>query len=118
MKQIELFSCKTPCSNCPYRKDAPTQHWHKIEFEGLINNGKQLIGAVYKCHKNNGSVCVGWLMMQDKNRQPSIALRISLSKNNITRQYLDSLYCKAPMFETEQEMIIANFPELLQNQTT
>lgn len=113
MKQVELYSCKTPCKNCPYRKDAPLQLWDKKEFKDLLENEKKEMGVTYVCHKNNGSICVGWLMMQEKNYLPSIMLRISLSKHNVTRKYLESLHCKTEMFETTEDMVRANFPELL-----
>jgi hypothetical protein len=105
--------CKTsPCNNCPYRKDAPLKHWSIEEFIDLLAKEKDHFGTVYNCHKNDGSVCIGWLMNQDKRRLPSIALRLSLSRNNITREYLDKLKCKSPMFDTVEEMCYTNYPEL------
>lgn len=106
------FKCKTPCKNCPYRKDAPLQLWSKDEFSDLIKKDADYMGATYGCHKNNGSVCVGWLMDQDKRNFPSIMLRLSLSKSHVTREYLDSLYCKTELFKSIQEMAHANFPKL------
>lgn len=44
---------------------------------------------------------------------PSIALRISLSRHDVTREYLDSLHCKAELYALVEEMIAANFPEML-----
>lgn len=107
---MEPFKCKTPCANCPYRKDAPLAHWSVDEFIDLQNSENDYMGKVYGCHKKNGSTCIGWLMNQDKRNMPSIALRISLIKNNVKRKYLDSLYCKSEMFETVKEMINANYP--------
>lgn len=106
------FKCNSPCSSCPYRKDAKLQLWDKAEFERLQQTENDYMGAVYACHKKNGSVCIGWLMMQDKNRFPSIALRIKLSQDGVTRKYLDSLHSPVEMFETTQEMIEENYPEL------
>ncbi len=71
------------------------------------------MGTVYGCHKKNGDVCVGWLMMQDKNGFPSIALRLKLSRENVTRDYLDKLNSPSEMYATTEEMISANYPELL-----
>ena len=105
------YKCKTPCKNCPYRKDAPLQLWSKEVFSDLIKNDADYMGAVYACHKNNGSVCVGWLMDQDKRNHPSIMLRLSLSKNKVDRKYLDSLHCKTELFTSIQEMAHANFPD-------
>ncbi len=114
--KVALFQCTQPCSNCPYRTDAPLRHWDKAEFETLLESETDQFGKTYGCHKNNGSICVGWLMKQDENRLPSIMLRIALSKHNITREYLDSLHSPAPLFNTVKEMIKANFPQLLKKQ--
>lgn len=103
---------KQPCNNCPYRKDAPLGHWSIEEFKDLLEKESDYMGATYGCHKNDGHVCVGWLMNQDKRNFPSIALRLSLSRNKVTRKYLDSLTCKSEMFDTVEEMCEANFPEL------
>lgn len=113
MAKVSTFTCTQPCNNCPYRKDAPLHHWHKSEYEKLLEMEGDQLGAVYGCPKNNGNVCVGWLIKQDENRFPSIMLRISLSKNNITREYLDSLHSPSPLYKDVNEMIEANYPELL-----
>jgi hypothetical protein len=106
------FTKKTPCKNCPYRKDAPLALWSIKEFIDLLKNERSQFGAVYGCHKKDGCVCVGWLMNQDENRMPSIALRFMLSKQGITRKYLDALKCKSERFKTIEEMIVANYPKL------
>ncbi len=114
MAKVELFQCTRPCRNCPYRKDAPLQHWNKLEFEKVLKSENDFFGHVFKCHKNNGSACIGWLIKQDERRFPSLALRMELIKKNITRDYLDKLHCPTPLYEDVNEMIQANFPELLQ----
>lgn len=106
------FTKKTPCQNCPYRRDAPLALWSIQEFIDLLKNERSQMGAVYGCHKKDGNVCVGWLIRQDEDRLPSIALRLMLSQKGITREYLDSLHCKSKMFNTVEEMIVANYPEL------
>lgn len=106
------FTGKTPCNNCPYRKDAPLKHWSRDEFTKLLNTEKALMGSVFGCHKNNGTVCKGWLMDQDKRNFPSISLRLELARQKITREYLDSLHYKGPLFESARDMCTANYPEL------
>ncbi len=113
--KIEPYACTQPCNNCPYRTDAPLKHWDKLEYKKLLDTENDYMGATYGCHKNNGSMCIGWLMKQDENRFPSIMLRISLSKHNVTREYLDSLYCPAPLYKDVKAMVRANYPELLRN---
>ncbi len=110
--QIGKFECTSPCANCPYRKDAPLAHWAQEEFEKVLNAETEMMGAVFMCHKQNGSACIGFVMNQDERDFPSIALRVDLIKNKVNREYLDSLSCKSEMFESVEEMCEANFPGL------
>jgi hypothetical protein len=75
-----------------------------------VKNDNDYMGTVYACHKKNGSVCVGWLIDQDKRNFPSIALRLKLSRDGITRKYLDSLHCKTGLYKSIKEMVNANYP--------
>lgn len=113
MKPELKFSKKSPCDNCPYRLDAPVGYWDKKEFEGVLAAEESQMGTVYGCHKNDGNVCVGWLMNQHERNLPSINLRIALSRHNVTRKYLDSLHCSSERFESVEEMIEANYPALI-----
>jgi hypothetical protein len=74
---------------------------------------KNYMGTVYNCHKNNGSICIGWLIKQDESNFPSIMLRISLSTHKVTREYLDSLHSPAPLYKNVMQMIKANYPKIL-----
>ena len=73
-----------PCSNCPYRKDAPLHHWDQREFVKLLVEDEKQLGSLYACHGhvklNNKSrgFCAGWLLDQKKRRVPSIRLRLQL----------------------------------------
>lgn len=113
VKQVGKYECKSPCSSCPYRKDAKLKLWAKEEFIDLLKSEQDQIGKVYGCHKQNGSTCIGWLINQDQRNLPSIALRLDLSRNNVTRAYLDSLKSVKPLYKSIEEMIKANYPELL-----
>lgn len=110
-----MFDCKSPCNNCPYRKDAPREHWSIEEFRGVLEGEAEPMGKVYKCHKNNGQICVGFLMNQDKRGLPSISLRMALLSHGVEREYLDSLHSPSGMFESVEAMCEANFPELVEN---
>lgn len=102
---------KSPCRSCPYRKDVKLAHWSIEEYKDLIKNENSDLGAIYGCHKKDGKICTGWIMNQDKNRFPSILLRLSLSRNNITREFLDKLKCRVAMYNTTLEMAKANYPD-------
>ena len=112
VKKVGIFECKTPCGNCPYRKDAPLAHWNIDEFKKTLDAEADIIGSAFMCHKQNGSICVGYLMNQDERDFPSNALRLTFIKHGVDREYLDALYCKSERFETIEEMCLANFPEL------
>lgn len=105
------YTRKNPCNDCPYRKDAPLMKWSIEEFKDLIQKDNDYFGSIYGCHKKDGHICVGWLADQDNRNFPSIALRMSLSKNNINRVYLDSIHGKE-MYSSIQEMSTANYPEI------
>ncbi len=109
------FTKKKPCNSCPYRKDTSLQIWHREEFERLLENEKDYIGKVYGCHKKDGCACTGWLMLQDKNYFPSMALRLELTFQGIDRTYLDALNSPSPLYESVEEMCAANYPDLLSN---
>lgn len=110
-----FFKGISPCKDCPYRIDAPLKKWHIDHFSDLLNNDTSMLGAVYSCHKKDGSVCRGWLMDQDKRYFPSNMLRLQLIKENVTRAYLDKLHCKTPLYNSLKDMCIANYPELAQD---
>lgn len=112
MKKKPYFSGNTPCKSCPYRKDAPLQLWDKVEFEQLLENDKKILGGSYLCHKKDGSCCKGWLIDQDKRNFPSIKLRILLSENNVSREYLNGIHSSVEMFESIEQMSVANYPEI------
>jgi len=108
-EQKPLYGETSPCATCPYQKTAKLQLWDRREFIRLLEMENDQMGAVYHCHKNDGSVCRGWLIDQDKRNFPSIMLRLSLSRHNITREYLDKLQCLNPMFDSVEEMCVANY---------
>ena len=58
-----------------------------------------------------GTICKGFLMDQDKRRLPSMKLRLSILHHGIGVDYLDSLKCKSPLYNSIQEMAEANYPE-------
>jgi hypothetical protein len=105
------FSELQPCGNCPYRRDAPLQYWDVKEFGDLCNNDRDKVGKVYGCHKADGSVCRGWLLDQRKRDYPSLALRVTLSNNKVSPEYLSGLNSPSPLFYSISEMCSTNYPD-------
>jgi hypothetical protein len=106
----ECYKRTEPCTTCPYRKDAPLQLWSIYEFKKLLKHDKDFFGAIYGCHKKDGHTCVGWLIDQEKRGLPSLALRIDLGKNGVTREYLESLQPLGEHYRSIEEMVYANYP--------
>lgn len=92
--------------------DAPLQLWDKYEFEKLLNQNEQW-GGVYQCHKKDGHTCVGWLIKQLETGIPNLNLRMDLMKNKVPKEYFDSLQSPCDLYGSVEEMIEANYPELL-----
>ncbi len=111
--ECNQFSKKQPCQNCPYRKDAPLQLWHRSEFERLAQQEENPFGGIYQCHKKDGHVCVGWLIKQDENRFPNINLRLMMMQHKVDRTYLDQLSSPVPLYNTVQEMITSNYSTIM-----
>ncbi|GAB3761506.1 hypothetical protein GCM10028817_38970 [Spirosoma pomorum] len=71
------------------------------------------MGKVYGCHKNDGSVCRGFLINQRERDIPSISTRLAIITNDIKPGYMESLTCSVPMYASIEDMINANYPALL-----
>lgn len=72
------MTATAPCSTCPYRRSTPPGIWHPSEYEKLREKDGDMIGAVYNCHLDDGTLCRGWLADQKRRGIPSIALRLKL----------------------------------------
>lgn len=110
--KVDIFACSQPCNNCPYRKDAPLKLWHKSEYEKLLKTEDKQFAPVYNCHKNNGSICIGWLMKQFENGCPNLTLRMVIISKKVGKEYFDSLNSPSPLYKNVKEMIRANYPRL------
>lgn len=115
-KVLNKYYKKTPCSDCPYRKDATLRKWSILEFIDLVENDKKEMGVTYGCHKKDGHTCVGWLMDQVNRGLPSIALRLDFFVNKVTGEYLDGLKYEGELFSSIDEMCKANYPEHFLNE--
>lgn len=103
-----------PCANCPYRLDAPRRHWHRSEFEKVLEAEASQFGSTFACHKHvvlpagRRGVCAGWLLDQRERGLPSIALRLLLISDPLLRRALDKVQAVVPMFKTVESMCRAN----------
>jgi hypothetical protein len=103
------FAQRTPCADCPYRKDAPLKLWDRAEFVDLLASERSQFGKLYGCHKQNGNACIGWLLDQRKNGVGSIALRMRLiTKPEAARQFEECHSGGAKMFVSVAAMCRAN----------
>jgi hypothetical protein len=108
-----MIACKkSPCKNCPYRKDAPLGLWDIKEYIKLLDHHESEYGSIYDCHKKDGKLCTGWILDQKKLRFPSIMLRLKFIRDNTTADEIDSLRTRTPMFKDVYEMAFKNFPVL------
>jgi Family of unknown function (DUF6283) len=114
------WNTREPCKSCPYRRDSRTAFWDKIEFETLLKNDRDpMLGAVYGCHETRKhpipAICAGWLLDQKSRGLPSIQLRIQLIKfGDEAGECLEQVSSGGhALYDSVEEMIEANFPELL-----
>jgi len=114
------FERRTPCASCPYRVDAPRQHWHRDHFASVLRGMRDPVnGPVFACHSTAKQpvrdACVGWMLDQIARHMPSIQLRLTLIRSDPPAHYLGELHAGgAEMFDGIEDMISANFPELLE----
>ncbi len=105
----------TPCTSCPYRRDAPRGLWHATEFVNLMQHDGDLFGAMFGCHEFNKRPpeehrpCAGWLLDQKKRGVPSIRLRMTLSSNPKALACFEKADpAGLPLFDSIEEMVAAN----------
>lgn len=106
---------RSPCSDCPYRKDSELKKWHPSEFEGVLRSEEMPLGSVFACHKHAAlpeqerGMCAGWLLDQKKRGLPSIALRLMLMNQPEAVEALKKVKRKGlELFESVEEMCEAN----------
>lgn len=108
------WDTREPCKSCPYRKDAPLAMWDIREFiQVLANDADELRGGVYGCHatrhRQEPSVCAGWLVDQKRRGLPSIQLRLLLLKHTDAVNCLEEVSDGGhELFASIEEMVRAN----------
>lgn len=124
-----------PCGTCPYRRSTPVGVWDQFEYDKLRETDavdpqeamrrasagedvplRELLGVVYQCHLDDGTICRGWLADQKRRGLPSLALRLELSRRPDLVRVLEKVDENDPdLYGSLAEMCAANagqpFPE-------
>ena len=85
----ETAKLRRPCNNCPWRVDAPREHWDPQHFVEIWRNCQDDGLHVMLCHKSNalpeaerGNIpCQGWIRVMGRD---AIGVRVLLMKGKIT----------------------------------
>jgi len=115
---------RSPCADCPYRKDAPLAKWHREEFEKVRRSrAAEQSGGVYErlhsgtfaCHKHAAlpdkerGWCAGWAIMQQREGVPSLPLRFQLMRSPEDAADFEALTSSGlELFSSTEEMLEAN----------
>ena len=99
-----------PCATCPYSRSAPLGLWDASEFEQLVEMDRdELHGAIFGCHKKDGSLCRGWLADQKRRGEPSIQLRLKLARDPSAVDTFEAVDENDPvLYDSIAEMVEAN----------
>lgn len=117
-----------PCGTCPYRRSTPVGVWDQYEYdklramdaidpqEAMARSAageeislRKLLGVIYNCHLNDGTICRGWLADQKRRNIPSIALRLELTRRPELVQTLEKVDATDPdLYDSVAEMCAAN----------
>lgn len=114
------WDTKQPCESCPYRRDAKLEFWHPDHFKKLLQDDRNPVtGPIYGCHATRKrevpSVCAGWLLNQKSRREPSIQLRLALMRHDEAVKLYEEISAGGlDLYDSIEEMVEANFPELLE----
>ena len=86
-----------PCIDCPFRTDAPLQHFPKERYEALANTSRQpdqhggtdaaLDAPLFGCHMqiHADAACAGWLAVEGRNH---IGIRLALVEERLSPEAL------------------------------
>lgn len=106
-----------PCAQCPYRRDAPLGKWHAQHFVDLLASEEDRFGKVYRCHCQDGNVCVGWALDQRRRHYPSLALRLAFYDDKaLVRQVESATDGGHKLFSSVRAMCEANLRVILAQQ--
>jgi len=75
-----------PCNDCPWRKDAPKEHWHPDHFHEIAESCRNDGINTMLCHKSKAEgcttdfVCAGWVAAQGTE---SIGVRLLILQGKV-----------------------------------
>jgi hypothetical protein len=101
------FCGTTTCDECPWRKDVPPGRFPPERFERLrgTSEGADWFKPIFACHKSPEGqefACVGYLMVCGWG---NLSVRMAASSGQFNPR---TLVASAPLYETYEEMAIAN----------
>ena len=107
---------RRPCSNCPWRVDAPRGHWHRDHFTEIWRSCQDDGRHVMICHKSGalpveerGSVpCQGWIRVM---KFDAIGVRVLAMSGKISVEEVEDDDGPS-LFSTFEEMLRANKIEI------
>ena len=95
-----------PCKDCPWRRDAPTFHWHPRHFLSISKTCRGAGLQQMACHKSTGDepfLCAGWAAVEGMN---AIGLRIAALTGKFDPSALD--VSGLELYSSFDEMLAAN----------
>jgi len=98
---------RQPCSNCPWRVDAPREHWDPTHFDAIWRNCQDDGLSVMGCHKSKPDAfvpCQGWARVIGRD---AIGVRILLMKGDLTIEEVEDR-TGPKLFPTFAAMMRAN----------
>lgn len=108
----ETFKLRRPCSNCPWRIDAPRKYWDPQHFIDVWGRCQDDGLHTMLCHKSNaltadkrGDVpCQGWIRVMGFD---SIGVRILVMRGKVTHEEVEDA-AGPKLFPTFTAMMRAN----------
>lgn len=107
-----MAKLRRPCEDCPWRVDAPREHWAPDHFESIFQNCQDDGDRIMLCHKSAALpaherkrlICQGWLRVIGTR---AIGVRIALIFGDVTEE--EMLDKDGPeLFQTFEAMLRAN----------
>lgn len=91
---------KTPCPECPWRRDVPVGHFPAERFRTLAGTARDLATSIFACHLSKDekpTACAGFVLMQGAH---NLSLRLARQRFEVSTP--------VPLFRNYREMAVAN----------